>query len=337
MMRLWLFIVALLSFSVFSFRTTERAYHLSGYAQGTTYHITYYAADSVVGQQDIDRILDGIDSSLSVYKSYSVITKFNQSARGCRADRHLKLIVEKAGEVWKNTDGIFDITVQPMVQLWGFGVKSSNEVPDSGQVRERMKCVGMDKIFLKSDSLIKASPCISIDVNGIAQGYSVDVVAHYLESRGLGNYLVEIGGEIRLKGRRQPDGKLMSVGIEAPGDDTNPEPLQKIIHLPGGAITTSGNYRKFYMQGSRRISHLIDARTGFPIDNELISVTVWAKDAITADGYDNALMGMGLQKALQFAEKKKDFEIYLVYRRPDGVIADTCSQGFTHFFTSERR
>lgn len=305
-----------------------KPFRMSGYAQGTTYHITYYAEDSIIRGAEIAGLLDGIDSSLSVYKPYSLISQFNKSQRGWITDAHLRNVILKAQEVNKKTGGIFDITIQPLVQAWGFGTIPESGMPDSAGVRALMKCAGPDKIRLRGDSLIKTTPCTHIDVNGIAQGYSVDVLADYFDRKGIKDYLVEIGGEIRVRGRRQPSGQVMTVGIEGPSDDLNPEPLQKVVLLKVGALTTSGNYRKFYQQGGKRISHLIDARTGFPIQNELISVTVWADDAITADGYDNALMGMGLSNALRFVSKQKKMEAYFIYRKEDGSVGDTATLGF---------
>lgn len=313
-----------------------KPFHLSGYTQGTTYHITYYAKDSLVHRQEIEYMLAGIDSSLSAYKSYSLISQFNRSERTGKADRHLKAVVNKSKEVFEKTGGIFDITIRPLVEAWGFGTKPGSDTPDSAAIKSLMTCVGMKKLRLSRDSLFKTSSCLQIDVNGIAQGYSVDLLASFLERRGIKNYLVEIGGEIRIKGRRQPGGGLMSVGVEGPADDFNPEPLQKVVYIADGAITTSGNYRKYYQKGNRKISHLIDARSGYPIGNELISATVWAGDAITADGYDNALMGMGLEKALAFASRQKNFEVYLIYRKPDGTVSDTASTGFYKFIKKDR-
>ncbi|WP_374165476.1 FAD:protein FMN transferase [Arcticibacter sp. MXS-1] len=301
---------------------------LSGYAQGTTYHVTYYSPDSMVTSKELEGLLASLDSSLSIYKSYSLISRFNNAPRGVRVDEHLRAVVVRSLQITKETSGIFDITIQPLVQAWGFGVKNADALPDSSRVRELMHCTGSSGLTLKGDSLVKKMPCLTIDVNGIAQGYSVDVLCHYLEAKGIVNYLVEIGGEVRVKGQKQPEGKPLTIGIEGPADDWNAEPLQKIVELREGAITTSGNYRKYYQQGKHRISHLIDARTGFPIENELISATVWAKDAITADGLDNAMMALGLTEALAFARKRHDMELYLIYRKSDGTVADTASAGF---------
>ncbi|RDV15398.1 FAD:protein FMN transferase [Pontibacter diazotrophicus] len=314
----------------FIFTQTElKQYTIRGLAQGTSYQITYYAADSSITKAQVTYILAQLDSSLSIYKPYSLISQFNRSASGLQADRHLQKVIKKAQQVSRKTDGAFDITVQPLVQAWGFGAEQVSALPDSAAIQALLECVGAGKIKLSKNQLQKQAPCVRIDVNGIAQGYSVDVLADFLEKKGIRNYLVELGGEMRVKGRK-PGGKLMAIGIEGPAEGTlyDAYPIQKVITLEKGAITSSGNYRKFYQSGSRKISHLIDPKTGYPLDNELISVTVWAKDAMTADAYDNALMGMGLEKALRFANRQKELEAYFIYRKPDNSVADTATVGF---------
>jgi thiamine biosynthesis lipoprotein len=159
----------------------------------------------------------------------------------------------------------------------------------------------------------------------------VDVLAGFLEERGINNYLVELGGEIRIRGRKQPENSIMKIAIEVPGNgEWNISSSQKIIQVEAGAITTSGSYRKFYESKGKKISHIIDARSGYPSRNELISVTVFAADAITADAYDNALMVMGLKEGLAFVERRKDIAAHFIYRKKDGSIADTSSSRFRH-------
>ena len=306
-----------------------KGFKIEGFAQGTTFHITYYANDSTVKKKTIENLFGNIDSSLSIYKPYSLINKFNNSVLGVEMDEHLCKVVQRSLDIYKETDGIFDISIYPVVDAWGFGIRKVTSFPNSEDIKSMLYCVGSNKIYIKGNWLLKDVPCLKIDVNGIAQGYSVDVIADFLESSGIRNYLVEIGGEIRVKGRKQPDGKIMKIGIEQPSDIDIDEPaLQKIIKLGDGAITTSGNYRKYIQIGSKRISHQMDPKSGYPIDNELISVTVRAKNAIIADGYDNALMGMGLEKALLFLTKHKELEAYFIFHKPDGSVADTATTGF---------
>jgi FAD:protein FMN transferase len=321
--------VLLVICTAFNQQPTWRKIQINGKAQGTTYHITWYAQDSTIGQPQIDSILARIDTSLSIYNPLSLISRFNDSASFVNMDAHLRNVIERSIDTYRQTGGIFDITVEPLVQAWGFGPKKMTGLPDSATIRALKACVGSNNLVVKGSALHKLKPCIKIDVNGIAQGYSVDVVANYLEAHGIRNYLVEIGGEIRVKGRKQPGGEKMKIGIEAPGDnDFELTMISRIVAVDSGAITTSGSYRKFYESEGKKISHLIDPRTGYPSQNELISVTVFARDAITADAYDNALMVMGLKKALQFVEKRKDLAAHFIYRTSKGAVADTASSRF---------
>lgn len=301
----------------------------SGLAQGTTYSITYYAADSVVLKSQVDSILKRLDSSFSLYHSNSLINRFNNSVRGSKIDSHFFNVAEKAMLVYQETNGLFDITVKPLVQAWGFGAIKSDSMPSGKKIEAIKKCIGANRLTLGRNYLFKKESCVQIDMNGIAQGYSVDVIADFLESKGVKNYLVELGGEIRVEGRKQPSGEKMKIGIESPDDDGfSNHPVQKVVTIESGAITTSGSYRNYYKSNEKKVSHIINPRTGYPVQNELVSVTVFAKNAITADAYDNALMLMGLKSALQFVEKRRDISAYFIYRDRSGNIRDTASFRF---------
>ena len=311
-------------------------WHFTGVAQGTTYHITYYAKDNIVTQKQIDSILNNIDSSLSIYKSYSLISQFNNSISGIKMDEHLRLVVTRSLEIYKATEGISDITIYPIVKAWGFGVDPVSNSPDSGYIKSILPCIGSDKIHIRNGWLIKDSSCIKLDVNGIAQGYSVDVIADFLEKKSIKNYLVEIGGELRIKGHKKPSKERMTVGIEGPAKNSFDKPvITKTMQFDKGAVTTSGVYRKYIQNGAKRFSHIMDPKTGYPVQNELISVTVWAKNAITADGYDNALLGMGLKKSLSFLKKHKEMEAYFIYSNSDGTISDIATEGFYKMIKSK--
>jgi thiamine biosynthesis lipoprotein len=302
---------------------------IRGSAQGTSYQVLYYFTDSVAKKSEVDQIIESIDSSLSLYKSYSLVNQFNQSATGIKTDIHFRKVVDKAISTFKETKGIFDITVFPFTDAWGFGIQPGNSFPSKASIRKLCSCVGSGYIFWEGDWLRKKKACVKLDPNGIAQGYTVDVLADFLESKGISNYLVELGGEIRVKGKRQPDNTALKIAIETPGEgDWEILPVQKMISIDRGAITTSGSYRKFHERGGKKISHIIDARTGMPAVNELISVTVFAEDAITADAFDNALMVMGLKSALLFVENRKDISAHFIYRDDKGKIRDTSSSRF---------
>jgi len=310
-------------------KSKPSAYNIEGFAQGTSYQITYYAERAVISSNSINRIFNELDSSLSIYKPYSLINQFNNSESGILMDEHLFKVVQRSLKIWKESNGVFDISILPIVDAWGFGAKKHSNNPTDTEIARALACSGSDKIRIEGQMLVKTQPCLKIDVNGIAQGYSVDVIASYLESRGIKNYLIEIGGEIRVKGRKQPGNQVMRIGIEQPAEKVNDEPvIQKVIELRGGAITTSGNYRKFIENGSKKLSHLMDPETGRPIDNEMISVTVRSHNAMSADGYDNVLIGMGIERAFAFLKKHKELDAYFIYRDGDGVVRDTASVGF---------
>ncbi|GAA4131876.1 FAD:protein FMN transferase [Flavobacterium chungbukense] len=313
-----------------SFRPVEwNRYTITGKAQGTTYSIVYYGKDSIITKKKIDEKLMELDSSLSLYKSYSRINQFNNTAKGIVLDDHLLSVIKKALLVNKDTDGLFDITIYPLVEAWGFGKKKTNNIPDDSEILSLRNCVSSKLIELKGNYLSKKKPCVKIDLDGIAQGYSVDVLADLLEQYNINDYVIELGGEIRVKGTKKPSGEKMKIGIESPSEDEfDLQPFNEIISLNKGAVTTSGSYRKFHESNGRKITHIINPKTGFPQDNELISVTVYADDAITADAYDNALMLMGLEKALDFVEKRKNIAAYFIYRNNSGTVSTKASSAF---------
>lgn len=328
---IWVALLMGIHIDSFSQADSLKKFSLSGYAQGTTYHITYYSLDNLVAREQVDSIFRSIDSSLSLYKPWSLVNRFNQSRRGLQVDNHLRAVVVKGMEAFRETKGVFDITIYPVTDIWGFGLSKVKDVPSSSLISAKMNCVGSHYLQWERNRLVKLKSCVAIDPNGIAQGYSCDLVAAFLETLGIQNYLVEIGGEMRVKGRRQ-DGNPMRIAIETPGEDSWDISLNQKIIAPGeGAITSSGNYRKFRESGGKKISHILDARTGRPAVNELVSVTVFARDAITADAYDNALMAMGLQKALAFCESHPAIAAYFIYRKKDGTIAGIASQRFPPF------
>lgn len=309
-------------------KNEKRKIQITGPAQGTTYHITYYAKDCVVIKSQIDSLLAVIDHSLSLYKPNSLINQFNQSPAGLVVDEHFIAVTKAAQSIFKKTNGLFDITIGPLTKAWGFGPVKPDSLPTRKTIRSLLPCIDSRLLYWEGKKLKKKKPCVQLDANGIAQGYSVDQLGLLLEQNGISNYLVELGGEIRVKGKKWPEETKMSVGIEAPDEDLAPVAMKKIVWLNKGALTTSGNYRRYRESGGKHLSHLINPHTGYPFDNELISVTVYAPDAMTADAYDNALMGMGLIQALNFVEKQPGLGAYFIYRQRNGNIADTASRIF---------
>ncbi len=288
-----------------------------GFTQGTTYSITYESPDSLIYDEEIEILLANFDSSLSTYNKQSVITEINNNQSNI-ADYYLQTVFKKSEEVYKKTKGAFDITVAPLVNAWGFGFKNKSEITNS-LIDSLLELVGTHKICLKDSLIIKSDPRIMIDMNAIAQGYSVDVVADFLEKKGIGNYLVEIGGEVKTKGVNQKQ-KPWRIGIDRPEDNNMipGENLQAIISLSNKSLATSGNYRKFYEQDGIKYSHTINPKTGYPVTHSLLSATVIADDCMTADAYATAFMVMGLEKAYDLAEKLPNIEAYFIFSDENG-------------------
>ncbi|WP_316738215.1 FAD:protein FMN transferase [Pedobacter aquatilis] len=334
-MRLLLLFLSFIILISFSKPNEIRKYDLYGTAQGTEYAITYYATDSLVKKSDIDSLLAIIDLSMSLYKSNSLISQFNMGKSPIKADKFISAVLKRSFEINADTKGAFDVTVAPLVQAWGFGPKEEKQQPSEDEIKNILACVGMKNIKLQNGILSKTKDCIKIDLNGIAQGYSVDLIATLIESKGVKKYIAELGGEIRVSGPK-PDGDSIKIGIEGPDENGIPI-IRHIAAINSGAITTSGNYRKFHQSGSKTISHLINPKTGYPLNNEMISVTVYANDAITADGYDNSLMAMHINDALNFVEQRQNLEAYFVYRNKEGKITDMLTSGFKKLISTENQ
>jgi len=286
---------------------------LEGNAQGTSYHITYLSDDGILYQKEIDSLLADIDGSMSTWITNSIISRINNNEENVIVDDYFKVVFNKSIEVSEKTEGNFDITVGPLVNAWGFGPTSKNTLSKS-QVDSLLQLVNYKMVILKDDQIVKVNPEIKIDFNAIAQGYSVDVLADFLESKGINNYLVELGGEIKAKGKKLNE--EWKVGIDQPIEETSTErKLEAVVNLNNRALATSGNYRKFYIEGNQKLSHIIDPKTGYPAKHNLLSTTVIADDGITADAYATAFMVMGLQKSISFLKKNENLklEVYFIY------------------------
>ncbi|HEY9559885.1 MAG TPA: FAD:protein FMN transferase [Anseongella sp.] len=320
----------------------------NGYAQGTTYHVIYLQGNGTSYQSEMDSLLEEIDSSLSLYLPGSLINRFNEHPRGVRMDNFLREVVEKAYVVSRETGGTFDLTVKPLVDAWGFGEQRHSVVPDSDRIRSLLDLVDFRLLEIKGDSLIKKHPDVRIDANGIAQGYTLDVLAGFLEKKHVRNYLVELGGEIRVRGKNR-EGRGWRIGVETPpepssGTDHDPSseaasslarPLTRMISVSDKGVSTSGNYRRFFESGGKHYAHTIDPRSGYPVQNKLISVTVVAPDCITADAWDNALMVMGISDSFEKLRKNGKIEALFIYADENGHLRDTSTAGFHKFYIPE--
>ncbi len=292
-----------------------------GEAQGSYFHIQYLSQNGENYHRDLDSIFLKIDSSLSIYKPYSTISMLNNGQK-TKTDSLFNNVFMLARKISKETDGNFDCSVYPLVKAWGFYENnlSSNLVIDSVFFLSILKNIGFNRISLINDSLILPDG-MSIDFNSIAQGYTVDLISQFLDSKGDSNYLVEVGGELRAKGRNA-DGEIWRVGIDKPYEEINVDDrFHFILDLEDKSLATSGNYRKFYYKDGVKYSHTINPFTGFPAHNRLLSVTVIHDRCVFADAYATAFMVMGVKKTKNFIKDLDDsLEVYLIFTDKDGKL-----------------
>ncbi len=289
---------------------------LEGTVFHTVYHIQYEGKEDY--QNDIQRLFSEFDGSLSMFNDTSLITRVNQGDSSVIVNDYLRTVLVKSREVSKLTQGAFDITVAPLVNLWGFGFKNAGSVSQQ-TVDSILQFVGYDKIHLTDDGhVIKDDPRTILDASSIAKGYMCDVVADYLKGKDVKNFMVEIGGEITCGGHNSK-GKYWSVGINEPIEDTlqTSTVLRDIMHLTDCSIATSGNYRNFYYKDGRRYAHIIDPHTGYPAQYDILSSTVVAPNCITADALATSFMVLGSQRALRILEADSTLMAYFICSDPD--------------------
>ena len=287
---------------------------ISGAAQGTSYHITYLAGQHSNYREEIDSIFKGIDLSLSTYNTGSIISRINRNDTTVTVDEYFSDVFNKSMEVSEKTKGLFDVTVAPIINAYGFGFTKREKVTNS-LIDSLLRFIGYKKVRLVDKKLVKEIPQVMLDFNAIAQGYTVDVLASFLENKGINNYMVEVGGELRAKGKK-PDDSYWSVGIEQPNEtNTDGASLNAVVKIKDKSLATSGNYKKFYIEDGKKYAHIIDPFTGYPSKNNLLSTTVITENCMTADAYATAFMVMGFEKSKQFLSENKNLnlEVYFIY------------------------
>lgn len=293
--------------------------NFGGFAQGTTYSVTFENGGNIDPQElksEVEKILKEFDLSLSLYVDSSILSKVNRN-EDVQVDRYFSEAFRKSVEISELSGGAFDITVGPLTKAWGFGPDGYRNFSES-KLDSLMRLIGMEKVRLENNRVIKTDTAIKFDFNAIAQGYSVDVVSEYLDSQGIRNSLVEIGGEVRAKGDK--NGVLWRIGIDRPEDNNNMpgNNLQAVVSMKDRSLATSGNYRKFYVEDGVKYSHTIDPLTGYPARNTLLSATILAGDCATADGIATACMVMGKDKAIEFLGQHSEYDAYLIFSDASG-------------------
>ena len=295
----------------------EKVYLIEGEAQGSTYHIKYIAERDENLKPAIDSILEVIDRSMSTYRSDSAISKINQGDTTVVVGEHFRKVFEASQQIWQESEGLFDPTVGVLVNAWGFGKQKISEadLPTDKKIDSLRKYVGFDKVALTEKNLIKKRYTeILFDFNAIAQGYTSDVVANYLSARGIKNYIVEIAGEMYLKGKNTVEDKSWTIGVENPLKPLDDRDLVATIQFTNQGLATSGNYRKVWTDSNgRKYVHSINPLTGRATQSDVLSATVVAPSTMLADGYATMFMVMGLAKSKAFFEKHPDLAVLLVY------------------------
>ncbi|WP_028774478.1 FAD:protein FMN transferase [Shewanella waksmanii] len=294
---------------------------LSGETMGTTYHIKLVPGDKEPNQQllqaEIDVALELVNNQMSTYRQNSELSKFNQLRRNetVRVSTDTALVISEGIDLYHKTDGALDITLGPLVNLWGFGPdKRPTSVPSQAVIDAAKAKTGIEHLHLDGLKLRKTIPDLYVDLSSIAKGFGVDKVAEILDKYQPKGYLVEIGGELSLYGLKADD-TPWRVAIEQP--DVDERQVQLVIEPGNLAMATSGDYRNYYEEQGRRFSHLIDPRDGYPIDHHLASVTVLHPQSMVADGYATAMMVLGVEKSLALAEQEQ-LAIMLIEKQSDG-------------------
>jgi FAD:protein FMN transferase len=299
---------------------------LQGNTMGTTYHVKIVATEQQVKAKnihaDIETLLKQVNQQMSTYIADSELSRFNKnpSTQPIQISEGLRRVMAESIRLGKLSGGKLDVTVGPLVNLWGFGPDlRPDKIPSDEIEAATRKRIGLNKLSLNGNMLRKAIPDLYVDLSTTAKGYGVDKVAELIEAKGFQNYLVEIGGEMRLKGFKHT-GELWAVAIEKPVSEERT--VQQIILPKDNAIATSGDYRNYFEVNGQRFSHIIDPDTGRPINHKLVSVTVIAPSSMTADGLSTTLMVMGEAKGLKFANEH-DIAALFISKSDHGFVQES--------------
>ncbi len=300
----------------FSCQSSEKLVHLKGRTMGTHYNVKFFSAEyDEALKEDIDALLVSINQQMSTYVKSSEISYFNEFNRlgWLKISPEFFQVTKYALELAQKTQGKYDPTIGPLVNLWGFGPKGDRKIPKPEKVKKALMIVGHDKLLMNDKNLEikKKVPGVYLDLSSLAKGYGVDAVAEALRKKGIKNFMVEIGGEVRTAGHKA-DHSPWAIAIEAPNPEVNGGPYQKILKLKNTALATSGNYRNFFESESKRFSHTIDPKTGRPVMHTLASVSVVDESCMKADALATALMAMGPDEGYTFASQNK-IAAYFVY------------------------
>ena len=329
-------IVILLFALAFVAEGTERQHMFSGNTMGTTYSVTVAADEKgpVEGlQAAIDETLEQVNLEMSTYRKDSVISRFNLSKQ---ADAEFPVpenfmdVLRVSRSVYELTDGAWDGTVNPLLDLWGFRSKKPlTRIPEEKEIEKTLARIGFDKIVFSEGAISKKDPAITLDLASIAKGHGVDRVSGVLLRRGFKNFIVEVGGEIYASGMTA-EGKPWRAGINKPDKNAAFDKVYRVVTLTDAAMATSGDYRNFVEIDGLSYSHIIDPRTGYPVQNDMASATVIAPTCAFADGLATAAMVMGAEKTIGLVDRLRNVECIVIVRDADGKLESRYSKGFAN-------
>jgi thiamine biosynthesis lipoprotein len=314
----------------------SREIRLTGQTMGTTYHITviggYFTAAGPL-QKEIDSRLAEINASMSTYQADSEISRFNRLHSvdtPFPVSDDFQVVMKISSELFQMTNGAWDGTLDPLIDLWGFGRtrRPVDRVPSAQDIQARIPLVGFQQIVMDGEGrLSKTRSSVSLDLASVAKGYGVDAIAALIRNRGFSDYLVEIGGEVYAAGVRI-DGQPWRIGINKPDSGAPFDRVYRVVHLQDRAFATSGDYRNYFEIDGRRYAHIIDPRTGYPVSNGVISVSVTAETCALADGLATALVVMGTSAGLELVNRLPGVECLIITRDDQNRLHDFTSQGF---------
>mgnify|MGYP001189250057 CR=1 FL=1 len=290
-----------------------------GYTQGTTYSIQYLSPNGKNIQNNIDSILSRVDLSLSTYQEESLISKINRNETK-KLDSLYKRVLISALNIAKNTKGAFDPTIAPLVNFWGFGPKEIKQNKKSS-ISTLLNSVGYEKIHVNDDEIVKENLKTQLDFNGIAQGFTVDLIAEHFLKIGINDFMIEIGGELRCKGVNSQN-EVWRIGIEKPEKKKNKDHFHAILLIDNLAVASSGNYRNYKIdsKSGAKFSHSINPKTGFPVKSNLLSVTILNPSCMQADAIATGCMIMGLEKSIEYVNLDSESEALMIYSGKNGEL-----------------
>jgi thiamine biosynthesis lipoprotein len=298
----------------------------SGPVFGTYFNITYFSEQDSSHEKAIDSIFEVINSSLSTYWPDSDISKFNRN-ENIEVDEHFEKVFKTSKKIFKETKGIFDPTIGNVVNAWNFGPEEDKFLTDSATIANLMKYVGFDKVIMLEDRFIRPDS-VFLDFNAIAKGYAIDEVSEFLAKKGIDNYLVDIGGDLRAGGTNIESGQPWAIGVDDPNFDGS-QSYSKVITLSNKGMATSGVYRKFKVdKDGNQYAHIIDTSTGYPTKTNVLSVSVIASNCMLADGYATAFQAMGVEKTKAFLEFHPELQVYFIVNDGADFLSTIALNGF---------